>query len=357
LKIDWLNNGTRLDDHLQDDRQNNFALIRLIAALIVVKQHSFSSTAANLDDSIMSTLKLSALGLPSFFFISGLLVSESLKKSSSWKNFLWKRFLRLYPAAWLSILFCALILGPLVTTWHLKDYFSSGLLYQFLSTSFLVQVKYNLPGVFENSLMGNSSVNASLWTVCLELKLYIGLLLFWLIKIRGKRYILISLIILLFTLGQIFPYETGKLIYNATGKHLNNIEITCTLIFLTGVLANIYQKKISIKNYWMLIIPFLLLIIINFQNMRLLVFLFVPLVNLFVATKGISNLKKITPAADLSYGIYVFAYPIQQVVANYLQPQGTWMFFLESLIIIIPFALFSWYMVEKKALNFKKLVA
>jgi peptidoglycan/LPS O-acetylase OafA/YrhL len=357
LNFDWLNRSTRLQDHLQNYHQNNFTLIRLIAALIVVKQHSFSSTSANYPDSFMSVSHLSLLGLPSFFFISGLLVSQSLEQSRSWKNFLWKRFLRLYPAACLSILCCAFILGPLVTTWDLRDYFSSSLFYQFLSTCFLIQVKYQLPGVFHNSLMGHSSVNSSLWTVCLELKLYLGLLFFWLLKIPGKRYFLFSLIILLLIATQIFPNETDALVYKIIGRHINIFgEFTCSLVFLIGVLANIYKQKIIIKNYWFLVIIILFIAIIGSRNVWIPALVFIPAVNLFFATKGLRLLKKITPRADLSYGIYVFAFPVQQIVANYLHPANTWTFFMLTILIVLPFAFFSWYMVEKKALSLKRLV-
>ena len=357
MKLDWLNKGTRLQDHLQNDHKNNFTLIRLIAALIVVKQHSFSSTAANSPTDFMSLFHISALGLPSFFFISGMCVSQSLERSSSWKSFLWKRFLRLYPAACLSIFFCAFILGPIVTTWKMKDYFSSHLLYQFLSTCFLIQVKYQLPGVFDNSLMGHSSVNSSLWTICLELKLYLGLLIFWLLKIPGKKYFLFLMIVTFLIAGQVYPDKTDFFIYKLIGRHVNIFgQFTCILVFLTGILVNIYKQKIVIKNYWLIIILILFIAIVKFSSLRLLVFILIPAVNLFVATKGLHFLKKITPKSDLSYGIYVFAFPFQQVVANYLHPQNTWLFFFLTLLIVLPFAFFSWFMVEKKALSLKKIV-
>lgn len=353
----WLHKGTRLQDHLQNDHQNNFTLIRLIAALVVVKQHSFSSTALYSPTDFMSVLHISAFGLPSFFFISGLLVSQSLELSSSRKNFIWKRFLRVYPAAWLSILFCAFILGPLVTTCSIKDYFSSHLFYQFLSTCFLIRVKYQLPGVFYNSLMGHSAVNSSLWTISLELKLYLGLLLFWLLKLPGKKYLVFLAIIAILVADQVFPNKTGLLIYKLIGMHINIFGVfSCTAFFLTGVLANFYKQKIFIKNYWLLLILIFFLLAINLPSLRSLSFILIPMINLFGATKGINLLKRITPHADLSYGIYVFAFPIQQIVANYFRPGNTWAFFLLTILIVLPFAFFSWHFVEKKALSLKKIV-
>jgi peptidoglycan/LPS O-acetylase OafA/YrhL len=90
--------------------------------------------------------------------------------------------------------------------------------------------------------------------------------------------------------------------------------------------------------------------IIKFPHLRLLVLILIPAVNLFAATKGVSFIKKITPNADLSYGIYVFAFPFQQIVANYLRPENTREFFLLTILFVLPFALFSWFMVEKKHL-------
>jgi len=239
----------------------------------------------------------------------------------------------------------------------MKDYFSSHLFYQFLSTCFLIQVKYQLPGVFENSLLGHSSVNSSLWTICLELKLYLGLLFFWLLKIPGKKYLLFLLILVLLIAGQVFPDKTDLVIYNLIGKHINIFgEFTCTMVFLTGVLTNMYKQKIFIRNYWLIPILILDIFFVKFHDLGMLAFILIPAINIFVATKGLRLLKKITPRADLSYGIYVFAFPFQQVVANYLFPTNTWTFFLLTVLIVLPFALFSWYLVEKKALGLKGLV-
>ncbi len=331
-------------------------LLRLIAALIVLKQHSFTDAAQDFPNSIMTILHLNLFGLPSFFFISGLLVAQSFEKSSSWKNFLWKRFLRIYPAAWLSILFCAFVLGPIFTTWHLRDYFTDNLLYQFLSTGSLVQVKYFLPGVFENSPMGTSSVNAPLWTVCLELKLYLGLLIFGLLKIRGKRYLLILFVIALLIAGQFFFVQTSAFAKNIIGKEINIYGyFNYAIAFLVGALCNIYKKKIVAKPFWLLIVG-LLLALFYFYPLIALALIIVPLFNIFFATRQSVFLKRITPSADLSYGIYVFGFPIQQIIAVYFHPQNTWIFFFLSVLFVLPFAFFSWHVVEKKALRFKYLV-
>src|SRR5215470_4954746 len=132
VNCNWLNTGIALKERIENDQLNNFRLIRLIAALLVVETHSHILKERQIDVIPYETFRFTFLGLPSFFFLSGLLVSQSLFKSSSWKNFLWKRVLRVYPAACLAVLCCALLMGPLVTEYDLKDYFSSPVLYRYL---------------------------------------------------------------------------------------------------------------------------------------------------------------------------------------------------------------------------------
>jgi len=293
------------------------------------------------------------LGLPVFFFISGLLVSQSFEKSVSWKNYLWKRFLRVYPAAWLSILFCAFVLGQILTTWSIKDYFSNILFYQFLISLSLFQIKYLLPGVFEHSLMGHPSINSSLWTIALELKLYLLVLAWGILKTRYKNFILFLIMIATLIAAQFFPNETEITLSKIFHRHVLMFGyLNFGVLFLAGMFCNIYKKKIIIKPWWVVIIG-VLLVLMYLRNMIVVTFLLVPLLTLFCATFQVAFLKKFTPKADMSYGIYVFAFPIQQVVANYIKPQSTWSFFILSVLFILPFAIFSWYVIEKKALQFK----
>ncbi|MBS1914781.1 MAG: acyltransferase [Bacteroidetes bacterium] len=355
MKFDWLNKSIPLEQHLENDATNNFTLIRLIAAMMVVKLHSYSLTThvkGQYDD---YSFHLHQLGLPVFFFISGLLVSQSFEKSSSWKNFVWKRFLRIYPAAWLSIFACAFILGPIVTTWNITDYFSNSVFFQFLTSAFLVEIKYVLPGVFEHSLMGNPSVNSSLWTITLELKLYLLILIWGVLKTRYKNFILAVVMIVTLILGQFFRDEAEIVLSKFFHKPILLFGyLNFGVLFLAGIFCNIYKKKIIIKPWWMPAITILLLLI-YLKNMLVITFFLVPLMTLYIATIKVSFFKKITPKADLSYGIYVFAFPVQQLVANYIKPQDSWTFFFLSILFVLPLAVFSWYVVEKKALQLKNI--
>ena len=249
-------------------------------------------------------------------------------------------------------------MGPLLTSYTLKDYFLNPILYQFVSSCALIHIHFLLPGVFEHSVMGSSSVNSSLWSVALELKLYVGLLVGWALRIPGKRFLLILLIIVLI-LGGYFFFNTIEDLLSKTTEPLFqflHIHYIYTPLFLTGVLCTLYKKKIIIRNYWLfLIIPaFLASFYFNCYNITS--FVLLPALVLYVAVTGVGFLKKITPNADFSYGIYVFAFPLQQIISNYLHPANPSVMFLLSVVAVLPFAMLSWYGLEKKALRAKRLV-
>ncbi len=359
--MDWkqLQNSVLLGTCIENKRQNNFTFIRLAACLLVVLTHSYGIIEEDTDPVYRFTAGAftgSYLGLSAFFFLSGLLVSQSLYSSPSLVNFLWRRVIRVYPAAIFSILFCAFIVGPLLTTYPLKDYFSSPVFYRYLATCFLIKVYYPLPGVFEHSLISHS-VNASLWSISLELKLYACLFLSRLVKIPNTRHLVLLPIIISLVCGYFFYRESGQILTDITGHPITlYVYTTYATYFLIGVLCYSFKDKIRIAIYWIPILIMLFIAIVYFHISYLSYFIFIPALIIYVSANGTRWLKKITPPIDLSYGIYVFAFPVEQIVVNYLHPaKSVWLFVL-TVLCVLPFALFSWYVVERNALSLKNRI-
>ena len=353
MKWTWLNKGQPLSDHLRDRRQNNFNLIRLAAALLVIMSHCVGN-----DDPIfiMSSghLRGSTLGIRIFFFLSGLLVSHSHDQSPSRLNFVWKRVLRLYPAAIVVVVLSACVMGPLITTLDLSAYFRNPQFYQYLRTCLLVRVYYHLPGVFGQSPLG-PGVNSSLWTLSLELKLYAGVLAAGYIK-NKKLYItlLVILVILLVTAG-LYQHAVklqGTIIF---GEHFKLFPYSdLSAFFLLGILCDRCSRHIIISNRWLLLILpacFLLVTVPFFCKTGSLLLL--PPVLLYLAVSRHPWITKLTPRPDLSYGMYIFAYPIEQLEINYLHIHSPTAVFLLNIVFTLPFAMGSWYWVESKALQWK----
>jgi peptidoglycan/LPS O-acetylase OafA/YrhL len=341
---------------LGDKSRNNFTLIRLVSAGMVILSHSspLSDPIYRLTD---GNLYSSNIALPVFFFLSGLLVSQSLDQSRSWTNFLWRRFLRLYPAACFAILLCAFVVGPLVTSLPLRSYFSSPTLYGYASGCLLVRVYYLLPGVFDHSPIG-PEVNSSLWTLSLELKLY--LVLFLLGFVRNRKLWLILLLTtmaVLFICNTFFYQPVQQSLQRLLGPGFQLLPYSYfSIYFLIGMLFYRYRHRLTVTPLWL--IGSLLICLLGayshcWQESLLLA---IPFLTCFFAVYGTSAGHLLTPKADLSYGIYVWGYPIEQLVINYLHPNKEIFVFFWTILLVLPPAFFSWYAIERPALNLKKIV-
>ena len=129
-----------------------------------------------------------------------------------------------------------------------------------------------------------------------------------------------------------------------------------TPLFLAGVLCNLYKDKIRIAGYWIWILLVLLLICTCFRWLTLTTFILIPAFILYLATHGTRWMKKITPRADLSYGIYIWGGLAGRIVEVYIRPVSNLTNFLWTLLLVIPLATLSWYGLEKRMLSLKDRV-
>ena len=149
-----------------------FDFMRLALALSVVMFHCFQvSYGRNWSAGLFEAPIM--LIVPAFFALSGFLVTGSMVRNNSVKNFLLFRALRIIPALGAEIALSALVLGPLITSVPLSAYFTDPMFAHYF-TNLVGVMRYTLPGVFlDNPLAG--IVNGQLWTVPSELHCYIAL--------------------------------------------------------------------------------------------------------------------------------------------------------------------------------------
>ncbi|MEO8137438.1 MAG: acyltransferase family protein, partial [Betaproteobacteria bacterium] len=165
--------GFRIDDKALRG-PNNFHLIRLGAALLVLFAHSFHLLQRAGDEPIgrwFIWLDASMLGVITFFFVSGFLIARSWDTRRSLREFLAARALRILPALWVVILVCVFWVGPMVTTLPLAGYFGERDTWRYLILNALLLTYYKLPGVFQSNPV--PGINGALWTIPLEVVMYI----------------------------------------------------------------------------------------------------------------------------------------------------------------------------------------
>lgn len=332
----------------QDRRENNFDALRLVAALSVILSHAFfiAQGVEKNDPLNRLTGNQSMLGLAGvfvFFAVSGFLVTQSFEQTRSPLRYLIKRALRIFPALIVCLILTAFVLGPIVTTLPLGEYLKrpEPWRYVFYNSFFDIRV-HELPGVvFVNNQTG-AEVNGSLWSLGCEFDMYLMVLVLGVLRL-----IRLPVCLALLALGMAciaFPDALGFL--GVWGWTLS--------FFAAGmVLYKLRDTRIFDGRVALLALAGLALSI----PLRQFILLF-PLFGCYLALYLALNPKlPIIPATkfgDLSYGLYIFGWPSEELVIWLMHGQATWwQEFLLSTLLAGSLAFLSWHLVEKRALRLK----
>jgi peptidoglycan/LPS O-acetylase OafA/YrhL len=315
-------------------------------ALGIVCFHSVTITTGSAGTIPPLLRALAQLILPGFFCLSGYLVAGSLSRCGSTAEFLVLRALRIVPAFSLVIAASALILGPLVSTLAPADYYGDPSVAAYFQ-NMLGMPHYTLPGVFTGNPR-TGIVNGSLWTIPLEVACY---LLLAVLALASRRWLfnllLVATIVLL-----LFPRLPflGLALAWLPAKHL-------PLAFLTGVLLHRLARFVPL-NGTCAILAFVLCLAIAWNGPAPpLEWLCLPLCYV-VVWLGTHNLPPRLTRADYSYGLYLAAYPVQQLYMQLFPGMPLWWM---NLLFALPLALLCagalWHGVERPILARKHELA
>lgn len=324
-----------------------FDYARLILALGVILWHTLNISygMTPFEDFASSPLSLTVRSiLPLFFALSGFLVASSLERNPHLPTFLWHRFLRIFPALTVEITLSAFILGPIFTVIALSEYFSNPkFLSYFLNVAGIIH--YELPGVFiGNPLSG--IVNGSLWTVPAELECYIALSILSLVgifaRVRWLVFIFVILTAACIVRQLIFDLPLGI----AVSKY------SLVLSFLAGVVVFRVRGRLSGGVVQGLIS---LAIALGLLLHPVLVWISPIFCAHAIAALGCTTPKKVPIIfdGDYSYGLYLYAFPIQQAVAEMVGEGNPTEVLIFSVLATSVFACFSWHVIEKPTLKLK----
>lgn len=158
---------------ISSHRQNNFDLIRLLAAAQVVVAHAIGHTALakqlpGWGKQLFDALMLLP-GVPVFFVISGFLIMKSYEKNpSDFTGYFWRRGLRIFPALWVCLFVTLAVLGGFGLLG--ADFVASKTFVAWLAGQVSFFQFYN-PGHFRE--FGIGVANGALWTITVELQFYV----------------------------------------------------------------------------------------------------------------------------------------------------------------------------------------
>lgn len=338
---------------VSEGRDNNLNLIRAFAATAVLVSHAYPIALGPDAEEPLEALtgrSLGALSVFAFFTISGFLISMSFIRSSSWQGFLVARFLRLLPGLVVSLLLVAFLLGPLVTTLSLGAYFSDPQTYGFLiRNTTLVFLQYQLPGVFETQPY--PSVEGSIWTLIYEVACYMGVFVLGIIgMLKSKTWMALGFVVYL---GVWLLIE----IYGTTIPRLGPMQ-NLSLPFAMGMAFYIWRDKLPLSIIGVIVLAVLAWALKGtvFYDLGLTLALSYAVFWLAYIPGGI--LRAYNRLGDYSYGIYIYAFPLQGFAVWWLGTQTPLLNMLISFPLTLLLSVLSWHLVEEPAMRLKsRLVA
>ena len=339
--------NSRLSDNLTG-RNNNYNLIRFLAALSVLISHSYPLFYGDPGTEPLKKItgkSLGSIAVDIFFLTSGFLIIASFVKRKSTINYLWSRAIRIFPALWVALIITLILIIPLShpTTFQ-SILFSNDATNYLLKNSILVaRIEHTIPGVFDETPYQNA-INGSLWTLPWELYCYfaiaIGISILTRVAENSWRLIYTSgvLVVLLYCLSVDFLDLKISIILNII------------FMFYIGSVYYLNSKRVILNPVTFAL--FIALLATNFLYTKsvTIYFLTAPYILFYLAYIPKGRVRLFNRFGDYSYGVYIYAFPIQQLTIQCFPNIAFDQYILTCSVITIALAWLSWNLVEKNAL-------
>lgn len=357
--------GTLLID--SNIQANNFDFIRFLLATAVIFCHCYA-IYYGYDKFLMyepfmkwsrQQISIGSVAVNGFFIISGFLIVKSWERSGNFRQYLKKRILRIYPGFLVAFALSFLVFGPLghMETYSYENYWA------FIQSVPLKREWLNmwsLQAPLEHRYFTNlpqSGLNNSLWTIQYEFVCYLVLpLLAWLGCFKDKRWLLASFLLCYLGLGlQSFGY-VFSFDQSLSGWFISNPYYypRFFVYFLSGAVVYSYRYWVIRSNSLAWIATALIVIAFRFQLVEVLLPIALTYLIFFFAYHPKIQWHHFGRAGDFSYGIYLYGWPLQQLIMLYWWPYlNPVLFFLAVMPLIGFWAYLSWRFVERPVLKWK----
>jgi peptidoglycan/LPS O-acetylase OafA/YrhL len=299
-------------------RENNFDVLRLAAAAMVLVSHAFVLGGGL--EPYVGNASWGALGVQVFFAISGFLVCRSWCLQSRLLPFVLKRALRILPALVATLVICAYVLGPLVTTLSLGDYLVGGepLGHALQNIAAIATggaaggIDYTLPGVFaDNPHPG--SVNGSLWTLPIEVQAYVMVALLGVAGLLTRLLPAVAVGAILITLA-----HAAEVALPVVGHVVEARPETFQLLatFAAGGLMWLWRDRIALRLDLAAVALCAWLLALDSPAQQAIAPVAVTYLVLLAAYRTPAGLRALSRRGDVSYGLYLLAFPTQQTIVH-----------------------------------------
>lgn len=346
---------------------NALGLIRLVLALAVLVSHTFPLGGFGHDPGIGITrgqANLGALSVAGFFAISGYLITKS-GTSADVMQFLWRRVLRIFPAFFVMLLLTAFLLGPVIWTLDghsFAAYFARSATspWHYLASNWTLYTgAWGIQDIFQNTtpygqLTHASVINGSTWTLTYEWTCYLLVAILLVAGVLSKaRPVVVGVAALLFSAQLVELVKPG--VVGSILPLLGDAQfVTLAYPFAIGAVLAVYSRSIPLTPR--LGIASGIVVVWTLLNGGY-ALIGVPAGVYFILWVGSvipGRLRKVGQKNDISYGVYLFAFPVQQTLAYFgVNKLGPIPMILIAAVIVVGISWLSWRLIESPAMSLK----
>ena len=329
-------------------RSNSLNLLRLVMATGVIVFHSFALSGNQVGPWPLYQL-LAYAWVDGFFAISGFLILRSWLARPDWRAFLLARAVRIYPAFWVCLAVTAFVIAPIGTLLQAgtpwQEVISADNFSYVWANASLVIFQYDIAGT-PAGVPFPGNWNGSLWTLAWEFLCYLGVLLLGVLGLLRFR----------FTVPVVFAVALVAELTVSAGLVENAVFALASrfgLMFSAGMMLMWFERTIPVRASLVSLAAAGLLLSMLLPAYRPVGALLLAYV--LVGTGALVHHPRLRLENDISYGTYVYAFPLQQMLACAgAAVLGPVVFMVFSLLLVWPAAALSWFGVEKPALRLKK---
>lgn len=341
-------------DRLQRDA-NNFDLLRMVAALCVLVSHApyvlWGESWSTDPFYYLFGMSMGSFGVHIFFVISGFLVTHSYLNRRNDLDFVLARVLRIMPAL-IAVVVLTTLIGVLFSRLSAGEYFTHPTTWSYLNNVLLFRMSYHLPEVFMDLPLAQE-MNGSLWSLPFEVVCYGVLFIIGIIKLLNHKHLVMGAFLLLATTVPLYEAQLAELAIPLLQLNLHATLFLLTF-FLAGTVLYLFRERIGYNRGVSVLLLLAYIAIVNTTAVNWFQFILFPYLVIAAAFQRAPRLARAGRFGDPSYGIYLWAFPIQQITSSLFQEQGMWLVLPLSLLVTVVLGYGSWHLLEVRFLRLRR---
>lgn len=337
----------------QKDRNNNFDVLRLFAAILVIEGHAFALTKSNLLEPVSYLVKSTysgAIAVAIFFLISGYLITKSYLSSNNIIKYFLSRIFRIIPGLLVCCVLTIFVIIPISFSVLGKlpnDYFINISTYNYLKNILLYPVQYNIENIKFSTMSEGRTINGSLWTLSYEFTCYVMVAILGVMRLLRRE-----IILMMFIISYVFflvNYPTNQIVF----KYQDTDHVIYFLsLFLCGSCFYLFRDTIVFRKSYFIFSIIILMFFAYYGKFFIHgVVTFGAYIVFFIAFQVKPKCNILVRNGDFSYGIYIYGFLIQQVAVLFFgENMSPFSNMLITYLCVIFLSILSWKFVENPCL-------